>query len=136
MILYRPVGTGELRLIARSGFREFPPRLPDQSIFYPVLTLEYARKIARDWNTTDVQSGYAGFVTRFEIDAAMASRYPVQLAGGSAHEELWVPAEELAELNRHILGPIAVIEAFTGSRFVGRLDPKSLLPVGILDMSV
>ena len=59
MILYRPVGVGELRLIARSVFREFPPRLPEQPIFYPVLTLEYARKIARDWNTVDVQSGYA-----------------------------------------------------------------------------
>lgn len=38
MILYRPVGVAELRLIARSGFREFPPRLPEQPIFYPVLT--------------------------------------------------------------------------------------------------
>jgi hypothetical protein len=28
VILYRPVGLDELRLVARSGFREFPPRLP------------------------------------------------------------------------------------------------------------
>lgn len=64
MILYRPVGLGELRLIAAAAFRAFPPRLPDQPIFYPVLTLDYARKIARDWNTRDQQSGFAGFVTR------------------------------------------------------------------------
>jgi hypothetical protein len=36
-ILYRPVGPKELVLIAASGYREFPPRLPDQPIFYPVL---------------------------------------------------------------------------------------------------
>ncbi len=37
MILYRPVGTKELELIAESGYREFPPRLPSHPIFYPVL---------------------------------------------------------------------------------------------------
>ena len=83
MILYRPVDVGELRLLAQSGFRAFPPRLPDQPIFYPVLTLEYARRIARDWNTPDAQSGYAGFVTRFEIDDITAQRYPVQIAGAA-----------------------------------------------------
>jgi hypothetical protein len=31
--LYRPVGPKELALIAQSGYREFPPRLPDQPIF-------------------------------------------------------------------------------------------------------
>jgi hypothetical protein len=37
IIMYRPVGPKELELIAASGYREFPPRLPDQPIFYPVL---------------------------------------------------------------------------------------------------
>jgi hypothetical protein len=37
-ILYRPVGRGELELIRARGFLEFPPRLPEQPIFYPVLT--------------------------------------------------------------------------------------------------
>ena len=36
-ILYRPVGPKELELIVASGYREFPPRLPEQPIFYPVL---------------------------------------------------------------------------------------------------
>jgi hypothetical protein len=131
MILYRPVGLGELRLIARSGFREFPPRLPDQPIFYPVLTHEYARCVARDWNIGDAQSGYSGFVTQFEIDAETARRYPVQIAGGRSHEELWVPAEELASFNQHIVGQIRVIEAFTGPRFEGQLDPATLLPINL-----
>ena len=43
MILYRPVGLNELRLIYESGLKAFPPRLPEQPIFYPVLNLEYAR---------------------------------------------------------------------------------------------
>jgi hypothetical protein len=128
MILYRPVGVGELRLIAQCGFREFPPRLPDQPIFYPVLTLEYARRIARDWNTVDAQSGYAGFVTKFEIGDETAQRYPIQVAGGRSHEELWVPAHELADFNAHIVGMIAVVEAFTSLRFTGQLNPETLTP--------
>jgi hypothetical protein len=128
MILYRPVGIAELRLIAQSGFCEFPPRLPEQPIFYPVLSWEYARKIARDWNTLDALSGYAGFVTRFEIDHETACRYPVQIAGGRSHEELWVPAEELTEFNAHLIGTIVVIEAFAGPSYTGKLDPSTHLP--------
>lgn len=30
MILYRPVGSAELKLIEESGFNSFPPRLPEQ----------------------------------------------------------------------------------------------------------
>ena len=50
MILYRPVGTKELSLIAESGYTRFPPRLPEQPIFYPVLNKEYAVEIASGWN--------------------------------------------------------------------------------------
>ena len=85
MILYRPVGLHELRLIADSGYRAFPPRLPEQPIFYPVLVLEYARQIARDWNTTS--SSFVGFVTRFEVDDALTVKYPVQEVGAREHQE-------------------------------------------------
>jgi hypothetical protein len=87
MILFRPVGIDELRLIAGSDFRSFPPRLPQQPIFYPVLVREYAEPIAREWNAT--APGHAGFVTRFEIDDTFASRYPVQVVGDRRHQELW-----------------------------------------------
>jgi hypothetical protein len=107
--LYRPVGPKELELIAASQWREFPPRLPDQPIFYPVLNEDYAAQIASTWNARD--SG-AGFVTRFEVDAEFLKRYPVQVVGGRVHEELWVPAEELPEFNRHIVGIIEVIAEF------------------------
>jgi hypothetical protein len=107
--LFRPVGPEELKLIEASGWREFPPRLPDQPIFYPVLNQEYATQIARDWN---VKASGAGFVTRFKIDAAFVRRYKVETVGGSLHRELWVPAEELAEFNRHIVGRIEMIAEF------------------------
>jgi hypothetical protein len=107
--LYRPVGPAELDLIAASGWREFPPRLPDQPIFYPMLNEGYATQIARDWN---VPASGAGFVTRFQVAADFAARYPRQVVGGREHEELWVPAEELGEFNRHIVGLIEVIAEF------------------------
>jgi hypothetical protein len=104
-ILYRPVGPKELELIAGSGFREFPPRLPEQPIFYPVLNEDYARQIARDWN---VPASGAGHVTRFAVRNGFLARYPVRTVGASVHQELWIPAEDLAELNRNIVGLIEV----------------------------
>jgi hypothetical protein len=109
--LYRPVGSVELELIEQSGWKAFPPRLPGQPIFYPVLNEAYAVQIARDWNAKE--SG-AGYVTRFQVDAAFASRYPTQFVGAAAvHQELWIPAEELDEFNRHIVGRIEVVASFT-----------------------
>lgn len=108
--LYRPVGPKELELIAASGYREFPPRLPDQPIFYPVLNEEYARQIARDWN---VPASGAGYVIRFAVQKRFADRYPIKTVGTSVHQELWVPAEELPELNRNIVGLLEVIAKFT-----------------------
>ncbi len=55
VVLFRPIGKAELDLIRDSGYTRFPERLPHQPIFYPVLTQEYAEKIARDWNTKDYQ---------------------------------------------------------------------------------
>jgi hypothetical protein len=110
--LFRPVGPKELALIEASVWCSFPPRLPEQPIFYPVLNEEYARQIARDWNVKDNGSG---FVTRFAVDTEFVSRYPVQIVGSSTHQELWVPADELEEFNRHIVGRIEVIAEFQAS---------------------
>jgi hypothetical protein len=110
--LYRPVGQAEMDLIRDSGFTAFPPRLPFQPIFYPVLNEAYAAQIARDWNTRDAASGYVGYVTRFRIRADFLARYAVQKVGGAVHLEYWIRAEELAEFNRNLVGPIEVIAEF------------------------
>jgi hypothetical protein len=108
--LFRPVGLEELRLIYEAETRAFPPRLPDQPIFYLVTNEGYAVQIARDWNT---KSGTkAGFVTRFSVADHCASKFERRVVGSKEHEELWVPAEELAEFNAHIEGRIEVTRAF------------------------
>jgi hypothetical protein len=112
LTLFRPVGPKELELIEASGWREFPPRLPEQPIFYPVTNEEYAVQIARDWNVKESGSGY---VTKFQVKAEFVSKYPVQTVGGRLHTELWVPAEELAEFNRNIIGRIEVTREFTST---------------------
>lgn len=121
MKLYRPVGLTELKLIADLNWRAFPPRLPIQPIFYPVLNEEYATHIAQQWNTADPVSGYCGFVLRFEIDDEFAARYPVQVVGGRVHQELWVPAEELDEFNAHVIAPIQIVSQFYGDKFDGEM---------------
>ena len=115
MILFRPVGEAELRLIAETNFRAFPPRLDWQPIFYPVLNQRYAEEIAGRWNTKDPASGYRGYVTRFEVDDAYIVRFPVQTVGAGYHQELWVPAEELEEFNQHILGKIEIVKTIEGT---------------------
>lgn len=107
--LYRPVGPAELALIEASGWRVFPPRLPDQPIFYPVLHEAYAAQIARDWN---VPASGAGYVTRFAVETDFLARYRREVVGAAVHAELWVPAEELDEFNAHIVGHIEVTARF------------------------
>ncbi|HEX7247938.1 MAG TPA: hypothetical protein VF351_07550 [Actinomycetota bacterium] len=110
------MGQGELDLIARSGYRRFPPRLPHQPIFYPVLSEGYATKIARDWNTKDAASGFAGYVTSFAVTRDCFDRYEVRSVGGGLHQELWVPAEELSGFNDQIVGRIEIISEFRDER--------------------
>ena len=110
IILYRPVGQEELDLIKAGGYREFPPRLPEQPIFYPVLNEEYATQIARDWNTRSGQR--RDYVTRFTVKTDFLARYEVQTVGGSMHQEYWIPAEDLPEFNLNIVGLIEVIAEY------------------------
>ncbi|WP_182903572.1 hypothetical protein [Microbispora sp. H10830] len=107
--LWRPTGPEELELVRRSGWRAWPPRLPEQPIFYPVLNEDYAIRIARDWNAPRYGVGY---VTRFHVPEDFLARYPIQQAGGETILELWVPAEELDEFNAHISGVIEVVHEF------------------------
>jgi hypothetical protein len=111
IVLFRPVGEKELALIRAAAFRAFPPRLPEQPIFYPVVHEAYAVQIARDWNARD---GNHGYVTRFRVRKDVLDRYPRRLVGSSIHEEYWIPAEDLSAFNDAIVGPIEVIAEFQG----------------------
>ena len=111
-ILFRPVGQKELDLIRESGWKRFPRRLFWQPIFYPVLTEEYAIKIARDWNTKDPNSGFVGYVLRFHVRTEYLNQYEPHEAGGRDSMEYWIPAEELDLLNDNIVGEIEMIHEF------------------------
>ncbi|BBO32250.1 hypothetical protein [Lacipirellula parvula] len=113
--LFRPVGQQELDLIRDAQWRAFPPRLVGQPIFYPVLTEDYAVRIAREWNTKDPNSGFVGYVLQFEVNAEFLGRYDVQEAGGRELLEYWIPAEELTVFNANIVGPIRVLHEFRPS---------------------
>lgn len=117
--LYRPVGLFELRLIDESDYRAFPPRLLHQPIFYPVLNVQYAEQIARDWNTKDAASGYMGAVTAFDLPSHYLTQFEPQTVGAAMHEELWIPAEQMAEFNAQIVGNIRILVAFYGEQFSG-----------------
>jgi hypothetical protein len=109
VILYRPVGAKELDLIKGNDYRSFPPRLPEQPIFYPVLTQDYAEEIAA-WNLKDPASGYKGYILQFEIDDNYIKSYQTHEAGGKSRLEYWIPADELELFNQHIIGQIVLIK--------------------------
>ena len=111
--LYRPVGKNELDLIEQSGFTAFPPRLPEQPIFYPVTNEEYAAQIARDWNAK-YNADKVGYVTRFAVRKDFLDKYETKIVGGKEHEEYWIPAEDLEQFNRNVVGKIEVIAKFRG----------------------
>jgi hypothetical protein len=107
--LWRPTGPEELALIEASGWRGWPPRLPDQPIFYPVLSREYAATIAREWN---VKRSGVGYVTTFQVRQQFLDDYEIQRVGGREIREYWIPAEDLGELNRNIVGLIEVVAEY------------------------
>lgn len=115
--MFRPVGKNELALIDQSGFEGFPPRLPDQPIFYPVLNEAYARQIAKDWNSR-LNADKEGYVTRFDVLKSVANKYAPETVGAKMHEEIWVPAEELAAFNAAIVGKIEVVAKYAHDELV------------------
>jgi len=119
MKLYRPVGLYEMEKILESDGKEFPPRFPEQPIFYPVLNITYARQIAKEWNQKDSRSGFVGFVTEFEIDDGYIKSYETHCVGSKTHQEYWIPAEELQEFNKNIINKITIVDAFYGKQYTG-----------------
>lgn len=113
LTLFRPVGQQELDLIRQCGNTAFPPRLHEQPIFYPVLSMEYATQIARDWNAK-YNDPKCGYVTRFQVRQSFLARYEPKTVGGAIHQEYWIPAADLDEFNRNIVGEIEIIAEFRG----------------------
>jgi hypothetical protein len=107
--MFRPVGPRELELLEASEWRRWPPRLPEQPIFYPVTNEQYATEIASKWNVGE--SG-AGFVTRFRVRAAYIQQFDIHCVGAAHHTEWWIPAAELEALNDNLVGAIEVVASF------------------------
>lgn len=107
--LFRPVNDKELALIKEMQYAGFPPRLADQPIFYPVINEAYATQITKDWN---VPTYGVGYVVKFEMQTDYLSQYPIQNVGGKQHDKLWIPSDELAVFNKHIVGKVEVISKF------------------------
>jgi hypothetical protein len=123
--LFRPVGRAELELIAAARYLSFPPRLPEQPIFYPVLEYEYAVEIARDWNSQQPASGNVGYVTRFFIPAAYLNEREIHEVGGRQRREYWIPADELPAFNAALVSPIQVVAAFENG-IVSQRGPRPI----------
>ena len=119
MILFRPVGLYEMEKILNLDGLEFPKRFANQPIFYPVTNIEYARQIAKEWNQNDESSGFAGYVTKFEVDDNYIEQFEVHQVGDTIHQEYWILAEELENFNLNIKRKIEIQEAYYGEGYFG-----------------
>jgi hypothetical protein len=106
VIMFRPAGPGEIELVAASGYKRWPPRLPEQPIFYPVTNEEYAKEIAMKWNVKDNRIGY---VAKFRVRKSFIDKYEIHKVGGAHHTEWWIPDHDLEALNDNIIGVIEII---------------------------
>ena len=103
--------------IKKTDFTAFPPRFDYQPIFYPVLNVEYACQIAKDWNTKDKVSDYVGIVLEFDVNDEYIAQFQTKVVGNANHKELWIPAETLDEFNKNIIGTIKIVTIYYGDRY-------------------
>lgn len=116
--LYRPVGLQEAELILVKGI--FPPRPPEESIFYPFLNYAYAEQVARDRYTHNAKTNYAGFIAQFKVKKPYIDQFKARVVGDEIHTELWIPAAQLDEFNEQIDGKIEIVAAFYGPNYTGQ----------------
>lgn len=69
----------------------------------------FAHRIASQWN---VQQSGIGYVLRFKVRKEYVDPMPVYIIGGPEHREYRIPAEEIEELNRNIVGSIEVLATY------------------------
>ncbi len=53
-------------------------------------------------------------MTRFQVRTEFLQLYHVQTVGAANHQEFWIPAEDLPEFNRNIVGLIEVVAEYKG----------------------
>jgi hypothetical protein len=111
--LSRPIGEIAVELTGESGRHAFPPRLPEQPFFRPVLNEVHRNQIARSWSTRRWGIGY---VTNFKVDSESLRQFPLQRAGTRIPQQSWIRAEELEEFNRHIVGSIKRLRPFRSTQ--------------------
>lgn len=119
MKLYRPVGLYEMSKILDLKGEEFPKEFFNHSLCRVIVNLDYALKVARDWNAKDRNSGYAGFVIEFEVNKSFIDNYTVQCVGKNNGLEYLIPANQISIFNYNIKGKIKIQDAFFGDDYIG-----------------
>lgn len=92
-------------MVLKNQYKKWPPRLPEQPIFYPVTNVQYAKEV----NLWNVQQFGKGYITKFLVKKAFMNSYSIQKVGGKHHTEWWIPAQDLEKLNDNIVGLIEII---------------------------
>ena len=110
--LWRPTGPKELELVAASGYRRWPPRLPEQ----PFLPDSQRGLRTEDRARLDVRDSGVGYVMKFSVRRDFLDGYEVRQVGGRTILEYWIPAGDLEAFNYNLVGRIEVIAEYRSER--------------------
>lgn len=118
MELYRPLNAEEYTQVEALEFQGFPPRTEEQPLFTALLSEEGASQIARHMRIEKEKESIV-YVVSFLVDDAYIRQFPVQHAGERNRRALWIPADEVAILNQHLIGNIRVLASYQIDRSNG-----------------
>jgi hypothetical protein len=108
VILYYSMDQRECERLDHLRRSAVPARPPEDPILYLALTEQHAAEVAAKWDAAR-NGSTVGYVGRLKVAKSFLDRYEVHSVGGSRYREYWIPAEDIDELNRGLLGPIEVI---------------------------
>lgn len=114
--IYRSCGLPEWRLIRQDGRGKFPACMIRADIFYPSLLFENACGLAREFNTRDPASEFAGLVLACDVPPDFLREYDDPEL---EPEALWLPPETRAAINDALQGPLRVCEVIYGAEYSG-----------------
>jgi hypothetical protein len=109
--LYQAMSPQQLAALIRADWRRLEPGQGGEHFFFLKLNQRYAEMIARQWG---VPMHGAGYVVRLILPAHIMESYDLASVAYEEHLEYCVPVCELQEFNKHLLGEVSVVSAFTG----------------------
>lgn len=114
--LYYPISEKQLPLIAGSQFKQFPYRFFGQKPLCPILSKEYALRVASEPSNWSMQKTQFVYILRFLVQIDHIRKY-IQGDIDNPNTRIVIPGNYITQLNNAIVGFIEVIQSIDLNEF-------------------